>query len=516
MKFDWLFTDRSDLSVSEPFRLSRNHEKSFFSSTIENLPDVGLLKDVDKASERIIKAVQNKEKIIIFGHDDPDGITSTYILFDFLEKIGSQNHYYYVPNRLLENHGLQQGFINKVKEGNFDLVITVDGGISSYDAIEELNDFGAEVIITDHHLIPEKLPNAFAIVNPKQSDCEFPEKMSAGVGICYFLILNTARILEIETDKNYLIWVAIGSIADKVPLKGANRILAIEALNIWDDSDDVNLNILKRLLRKGENAAMGNIRFIIRLLSNGREPGGENQSVRMLLAAVSDKEEILEELLYDQKKYDTQIRKYKEYIKTILPEPGDNVYIFLDYEDKLPQEFMGMCATFITQDFKIPVFILKEKDDKIICEARSNESMNLVECFTHCKDLLIQFGGHAKAAGFTAHSDDLKEITEAMRNYVETHSEIIKKHKRIEIDVVLNADKTPDFNDKIYCNFKEFQPFGQGNSAPIFLLKNYTPLRDWKKIRIQNSTDKFDVTEKYDLVFSVWGSSIFVHDYNMI
>jgi single-stranded-DNA-specific exonuclease len=518
MKFKWNFYESAENSIIEQFRLSRKYDDNFFASGIENLPDASLLKDVERASERIIQAVQRKEKIIIFGHDDPDGITSTYILFDFLEKIGSQNHYYYIPNRLLENHGLQQGFIDKVKDGNFDLVITVDGGVSSYDSIEIINEMGVEVIVTDHHLIPDKLPQAFAIVNPKQHNCRFPDKMIAGVGVCWFLLQNTAKMLSVELDENYLIWVAIGSLADKVPLTKASRIFVKEAQKIWDDSDDVTLNILKRLLRKGpgNNSTPGNIRFIMRILSNGRESDGKNKSMRLLLRPLSKKEKILEELLADQKKYNDKIRVYKEYIKTILPEDDDIVYIFSDTEDKLQQEFMGMCATFISQDFKIPVFIMKIVKDKVICEARSTDSVNLMECFRSCQNLLTQFGGHVKAAGFTADSNKLEDIMQALHDYAELYKEAIIEQKKIDIDIVLDADKIQDFDEIINCNFEEFQPFGQGNPTPVFLLRNYTPIRDWKKVRIQNSADVFDVTEKYDIVFSVWGNSIFVHDYNMI
>jgi single-stranded-DNA-specific exonuclease len=151
MKFKWSYNESRNLSIFEQILKNRKISESFLYSSLKDLPDMSLMKDLDKASERIISAVHKKEKIIIYGHDDMDGITSTYLIFDFLEKIGSQNHYYYIPNRQLDCHGIQRKFIEKLEQEKIELLITVDGGISEFDAIREIQANGTDVVITDHH-----------------------------------------------------------------------------------------------------------------------------------------------------------------------------------------------------------------------------------------------------------------------------------------------------------------------------------------------------------------------------
>ncbi|MCK5051348.1 MAG: DHH family phosphoesterase, partial [Candidatus Cloacimonetes bacterium] len=157
MKFRWSYKHSDKDTIFEQIRENRKINDSFIYSSMNDIPDPSLLKDIDIAANRIIEAVQRKEKIIIYGHDDVDGITSTYILYDFLEKLGSQNHFYYIPNRLIDDHGIQQNFIEKVKEEEFNLVITVDGGVSCKNAITKIMEFGCDVIVTDHHIVLESL-----------------------------------------------------------------------------------------------------------------------------------------------------------------------------------------------------------------------------------------------------------------------------------------------------------------------------------------------------------------------
>ncbi len=286
MKFRWSYKHSDKDTIFDQIKENRRINDSFIHSSINDLPDHSLLKDIDIAADRIIRAVQQKEKIIIYGHDDVDGITSTYILYHFLEKLGSQNHFYYIPNRLIDNHGIQQNFINKVKEGKFNLVITVDGCVSCKDALAEIMSFDCDVIVTDHHIVQEDLlPSALAIVNPKQKDCKFPFEMIAGVGVTYFLIKQIAEKTNIPENRNYLFWVAVGSISDKVPLLGATRIMVKEVLDTWSTFDDKTLYKLSPYLEPGINyfQRMNNIHYIIKLLSNGRDKNGEHKSMKLLI-----------------------------------------------------------------------------------------------------------------------------------------------------------------------------------------------------------------------------------------
>ncbi|MBC8385891.1 MAG: DHH family phosphoesterase, partial [Candidatus Cloacimonetes bacterium] len=419
MKFRWINNVNENLSIFEQILDSRSFSKKDLKVTLEDIPDISLLKDIRKAAERILQAVQNKEKIIIFGHDDLDGITSTYILFDFLEKLGSQNHYYYIPNRLLENHGIQQNFIQKVEKENFDLVITVDGGIGCTKAVDQIKKIGCEVIITDHHLVSGAIPNAFAVVNPKQYDCEFPNKMLAGVAVSFFLIKKIAELLDIEINKNYYFWVAVGSIADKVPLDGVNRILVKEVLDSWSEYDDPTLKILKDYIwLKGDyDSRIKMIKFIIRLFSNGREANGENLAMKVLLSESSEKNKFLQNLMKIMSEYEKKIEDVIEFISNIPVSEDQTSFIYFDENDKIPYDLLGYCASHISTRNKKPAIFLKNKNDTLICEARSLGSFNLVKSFQYCADHLIQFGGHIRAAGFTAKPEKLKSIIDGLTDY---------------------------------------------------------------------------------------------------
>lgn len=166
----------------------KNNAENTGTDTLTQLPPETLLKDSDKAVKRIIKAVNAGEKILIFGHDDADGITSAYIFHDFFKTINYKNFDCFIPNRMIENHGIGQNLINYAVNGGFSLILVVDNGINSAEAVDTLNSHHKETIIIDHHLIPENIPNAYAIVNAKQADCSYPEKMLSGVGTVWMVI----------------------------------------------------------------------------------------------------------------------------------------------------------------------------------------------------------------------------------------------------------------------------------------------------------------------------------------
>ena len=168
---------------------SRNLSQQDLQTNLNMLPDEALFANIDKVEHRIRAALYENEPMVIFGHDDPDGITSTYILYNFLNSCGYQKHRYYIPNRNMEPHGIQAGFIDFVREGNYKLIVTVDNGIASLEGVKQLNALGCDVIITDHHIVqPEVLPPAYAIMNPQLPQCDYPFKQLAGVGVVLILI----------------------------------------------------------------------------------------------------------------------------------------------------------------------------------------------------------------------------------------------------------------------------------------------------------------------------------------
>ena len=512
MKFGLDIQD-TEGSIFQQILQNRHYDKDYFNSGIPDLPDMYLMKDLEKAADRIISAIRNKEKIIIFGHDDLDGITSTYILFDFLEKAGSQAHYYYIPNRLIENHGLQQNFIRKVKDNNFDLVITVDGGISSWQAVDEINSFGTDVIITDHHLIPQKLPNALATVNAKQTDCNFPYTMLAGVGVSWYLCKMMADKLSLQLKPEYLFWTAVGTIADKAPLDGANRLIVKEILANWDIYQNNITQALSEHLWSGSNysSRIAVIRFLIKLFANGRDVDGEHKALRFMLNPLREKNKLLKELLEEMHEWESKLKSTRKFLEQQEPAPDEFGFLYFDKDNKIDLECLGLAASFMTREYKIPCLFLKTKADGITCEARCTNGFNLMEMFNSLSDELIQYGGHVKAAGFTIDPANLNDFTEHFYKYCRERSSDISNGRSYKVDAIFAAEDMPKFEAFLDQDYHKLLPFGQGNSEPIYLMKNFNPQRDSKKFKHKEMIFTHDC--EYDVVFELKGSGIKVLDF---
>ncbi|MBT3168341.1 MAG: hypothetical protein HN952_07915 [Candidatus Cloacimonetes bacterium] len=515
MKFHWNYNYLKEENPFKQIMENRNMAESFLELSISDIPDFKLMKDISKAASRIIKAVQQKEKIFIFGHDDVDGITSTYILFNFLGKIGSQNHYCFIPNRLTDHHGIQQNFIQKVTDENANLIITVDGGISDFEAIEHLQNNLCDVIITDHHIVQHSVPKAFAVVNPKQHDCDFPFKMMAGVGVVYFLLKMMAEKLSISIDKNYLFWVAAGTIADKVPLRNTNRILVKEVLENWTSFDDDTLKNLDDYLCAPLNFTerLRIIKFINRLFSNGRLPDGQNLALELLLTEESEQKPIIYQLFAKA----TDAKKKKNDVNLIIKNITENIiddhFIFVDFENKIPIEFAGHSASKIVKKHKIPAIIIKPKNGIFAGEARSAGRFNLMDAFEYCKSSLIQFGGHAKAAGFTIEKENLEMFQAKFKAYLQTQKNILFENETIKIDAILDAEDIEYLDEYIQMEYNLLQPIGQGNVTPHFLIKNFLPKRDVNKIKINFRNTDIKHDHHYAVIVKWSGKSFNVVDY---
>lgn len=515
MKFRWNYKESTDLPIFEQIIENRQIDDTFLYSDFDDIPPYLLLKDIEKAVLRILEALTKNQKIMIYGHDDVDGVSATYILFDFLEKIGFQNHFYYIPNRLLENHGFPVSLMQKLLHGNYDLLITVDGGISEFSNVENLKELGIDVIITDHHLVPDKTPAAFAIVNPKQPDCQYPDKMLAGVTVSYFLVKAIAAKLDFEIDKNYLFWVAVGTIADKVPMLGVNRLIVKEVLDRWFLFDDPALMALKPYIvaNPGYEQRIGSLKYITRLLSNGRQPFGEHQALNFLLAPKSEKEIILKNLVREQRNYDARINVVSEFLEEEIKVGNDNCIVYFDKNDRIEVNLMGFAASQLSNKYKIPTVILKKREDIISGEARATKGFCLIKAFGHCKTELIQFGGHSRAAGFTARPEKIDEFIKLFTAYCNKNKETIKFYQKLSIDAVFSIDQIDMFYEYLQTDYHLLQPFGQGNRNPTFLLKNYCPERDWHKFKLKDTKNKLEINKTYDILFKFKSMNFYLVDY---
>ncbi|MCF7913220.1 MAG: DHH family phosphoesterase [Candidatus Cloacimonetes bacterium] len=513
MRFNWKLPNTSNLSFRDQIVSNRNIQEDYFYAGLKDIPKLSLIKDLEHGAQRIIKALQHKERIMIFGDDDIDGITSTYILFDFFNKLGFQDHYAYIPNRILERHGMQDGFIQEVKSRNISLVITVDGGVSAVEQVELLNSMGCDVVITDHHEVPEILPAAYAIINCKQQDCRFPYKMMAGVGITYLLIKKIAEIINTVTDPSYLFWVAVGTISDKVPLDGVNRILVKEVLENWYEFEDETLDVLNKYFWfPGDfSSRMAIFRYLIKLLANGRDANGHNTAFKLLTSPKIYKSQILKSLIARRKESEKQLGDVRNYINNLLPEEMGIYFLHYDQDDKIPHQYLGLCATTISKTHLIPTVFLKNKGDVIVCEVRGIDGFDFIKAFESLQDLLIQWGGHQKAAGFSMQQENLEEFIIQFKHYVESHRDSILSNRRLNIDCVLEPRQINQLISFVQVELPAFQPFGEGNPEPLFLIRNYNPARDSNCLSFAEDGN-LSANSNYDVVFNFRGSSFYMID----
>lgn len=434
---------------------------------LDTLPDEALLANIDLVTERIRKALFANEPLVIFGHDDPDGLTSTFILYQFFNSCGYQKHNYFIPNRNLESHGVQQSLVDFVREGGYSLVITVDNGIASLDGVEKLNQLGCDVIITDHHLIqPEQLPQAYAILNPQLPECRYPYKSLAGAGVVLMLIRHLGKVLEHPIPPASYFWAAVGSIADKVPMTGLNRIIVRHVFEHWDEMQDASVEFL---LRNNHRVSSYTDIFIFlqntaRLIANGREVGGQHTAMRFLLQVGDAKATLFQDMETQKRKWDSELNHIFRFLDTVAAGFEGNSFVYFDDDGVIPYSLLGTAATYILNKLAVPTIILKLHNEHIVCEGRCGEGFNMVEAFRFCKEHLKQYGGHVKAAGFTlepAHYDA----------FLECYSEYISSTLSGETpsaDPVLDA--TAEYSDLNAQNWQALEvllPFGQQNPEPV-------------------------------------------------
>jgi len=532
MHFNWTLPDEN-LNCIEQFLKSRNLDKPTLDCDSTLLPDENLLKDIDKACNRILKAIKDNEKIIVFGHDDLDGITSCYLIFDFLTSAGSINHYYYLPNRAVDRHGLCQNLIDFAVAYEAKLIISVDNGISSVKEVADLVDLDIDTIILDHHIPTDELPSAYAVVNPKQSDCQYPEKMLAGVGVCFFIVKKLCQLIDLDFKEIWYFWTAVGTIADKVPLQGVNRYFVKYVLNnFYFFLEDFTLKFVYNQQKKYiySPSKMGYINYLIRILYNGRDLNGKNKSFQFIISTQFEKEVLFIELNEIREQNDTLIKQNLQSLDELfltelkkiwrkLPskyelkdkycnEIEEDVFVFtkdskplllvvIDKKHNFAYSLLGIHASYLYNELKIPVIMIKPKDSEhFVAEARGPKWFNLVECFNYCQDAFTQYGGHVKAAGFLIENSNITLFKQKLKSFINE-----KDFTLPELQTMINIDAIfKNFNkQEIDCFYERLEPFGQGFAEPVILIKNYS-YRDEDKYYFYGLTDEVISGGLWDLV----------------
>lgn len=427
--------------------------------------------DMEKAVERILKAIENKEQIIIYGDYDVDGITSVTVLKSFLEERGIQVNVY-IPNRLNEGYGLNKTAMEEIaKQGN-KLMITVDCGITAVEEVEYAKKFGIETIITDHHEPAEELPKAIAVVDAKRKDNKYECRNLAGVGVVFKLIQALSIKLKLDQKEylKYLDIVCVGTISDIVPLTDENRVIVKLGLKLVEQTKNLGLKeILQSCGYSKINSTTISFGVAPRINACGRM-GHQEEALNLLLSKEEKEVKELTQKINEYNKIRQEIEKniYNEAIEQIEKERNDNKNTIVVFGKGWHHGVIGIVSSKITELYFKPSILLCEEDGECKGSGRSIPGFDLHEALMECNDTIEKFGGHAMAVGININKEKIEEFKEEF--------EKIAKEKEVDkIIPILNLDaeiKLDDVNKEMVDSLKELEPFGEANKMPIFAFRN--------------------------------------------
>ena len=442
----------------------------FLNGTIDDLYDPYDIKDIEKIVERIDIAIKRNEKICIYGDYDVDGITSITIMYKFLTKLGL-DIMYYLPDRLVEGYGINNNALEEIKESGVTLIITVDCGITAIDEIEYAKKLGLDVCITDHHECTDKLPNAYAVVNPKRKDDKSKFKMLAGVGVAFKCLMAIAKKYNLpkESYLKYLDIVSIGTISDIVPLVGENRIISKYGLKMMEKTKNLGLKELLKIVNyKDIDSMMVSFGMAPRINACGRM-GNASAAVKLLLETDSQKAEKiaveLDELNQERKNVESLI--FNQALELIEKENLENKNSIVLYNSSWHNGVIGIVASRLVNMYYKPVILLTKEHGFIRGSGRCPAGFSLYDALGECKDLLIQFGGHELAAGLSIKEENIEAFIKKFEEVVESRKETISE-QIINIDSIISRR---NLNAQIIKDIRFLKPYGQSNQVPIFLYK---------------------------------------------
>lgn len=441
---------------------------------VSNYPDSMLMAGMKPAVERIRAAFKSGEKIVVYGDFDADGVTSTALLTTALRHFGA-NVEPYIPNRVREGYGLNSSAVKELATKGTKLLITVDCGISGHAEIEDARAAGMDVIVTDHHHLPADLPNASACINPKQHvpGCECFEDL-CGVGVAYQLVralVKTCGRPPGLRNKDLLGLVAIGTVADVVPLKGANRSLVYHGINALPHN---TLPGLRKLLEYAhlqiDNIDTERIGYVIgpRLNAAGRIDDAST-AYRLLMTEDSwEAGQLAQKLEAQNRRRQALTTSIVEQAKERARGMDDGIKLILLSDREWPSGIIGLVAGRLVEEFGRPALVLEEADGESRGSARSTSHLNIVEALTEVKDLLVRFGGHAAAAGFTIKTD---QITALNSRLCELAGAQLEDHQ-LQPTYMADAEiSMADVTDGTMDSISRLAPFGSGNPLPLFMAK---------------------------------------------
>lgn len=500
--------------------------KMYVNTDLEDLRDPFLLKDMEKAVTRIRQAIENDEKICIYGDYDVDGVSSTSILLIYFKSIGYEVDYY-IPNRLEEGYGLNIEAVDVLREKNINLIITVDCGITSVKEVEYAYSLGIEVIVTDHHECQEEIPKAYAVVDPKQKDCSYPFKGICGCGVAFKLIHALCGDDEFFKNINkYLEITTLATICDIMPALDENRIIVKNGLEIMGKGENIGMRELVEVCelsdKKFRTSQLG---FTLgpRINASGRL-GFSNLGVQLFTSDDIFEARRIAELM-DEKNSERQLIEssiYKEAEQMIRDNPDflKGKILVLSGEG-WNHGIIGIVASKITEKYYLPSILLGIDGETATGSARSIKGFDIFSALCECKDMMSKFGGHEQAAGMTVYTDKIDELRKKLNEIADCN---LTKEELIE-EIKIEYEINPKIIDvDLVDRFHILEPFGVKNPDPFFLIRNCLVKmskligkdKNHLKIVIEKEgefdcigfsmahlSSKFDVGDYVDLVFKL-------------
>jgi len=438
----------------------------------EHFYDPYLMADMNRAVERIAQAIENEQKITVYGDYDVDGITSTSILVLFLKEL-NVNADYYIPNRQKEGYGINEEALLTIKNNSTDLVISVDTGIVANKQAEYAKKINLDLIITDHHECQGKLPNAIAVIDPKREDCCYPFKMLAGVGVTFKLIHALAiKYNRLENIWKYLELTAIGTIADIVPLIDENRVIVKLAFNTIEKSWNVGIKgLLKIAGAENKKITSSIIGFQLgpRLNAAGRI-GDANKGVELFLTRdIVRAAEISEYLDNTNKKRQELEARITEEALSLIEKNVDieNTKVIVVYKEGWSHGVIGIVASRIVEKFYRPVVILTIEEGIASGSARSVEGFSIFNALSSCSELMDKFGGHDMAAGMSLKEEKVSALSEKLNEYAEKYMLKDTLIKKMKADFKIDLE---DISIELIKKLEILEPYGAGNEEPVFVI----------------------------------------------
>ncbi len=475
---------------------------NFITPSEDALLDPFLMLGMEQATERILKAIKDGEKIAIYGDYDVDGITSTAIMVKFLRSHNA-DVIYYIPDRHEEGYGINMDAINKIHAVGVTLLITVDCGITAVKEIAYAKELGIETIITDHHECKEETPDAFCLLNPKQPDCQYPFKRLAGVGVAFKLLQALTMKMHFhmrELIDEYIDFVAIGTIADVMPLVGENRIIVKRGLELLKYTVNRGIRALADVAEINlSDVQTGTIGFMLapRINAAGRM-GDPRCAVELLLAKDEMTAKRYAQILNDKncERQETEIKILEDALNIIETTPSikDDFVIVLSHEG-WHHGIIGIVASKISERFNKPCILISTDEENGKGSGRSIRAFNLFKALENSSHLMQKFGGHDLAAGLSIKPENIDEFRKEINAYAKN---LLTEDDFMPILYVDSELPPPYINMNTAEKLSILEPYGMGNACPLFYAKDLTisqirPLSDGKHIKLMLTSEQYSI-----------------------